>query len=299
MIYIVGMLAAVVAAWLLWRRTAAFIKKLHAKAAALESAVLRLLELKTEENRCILLREPKYEDPKRLSRYEATVSSQSGEDGILAETFRRIGTTNKVFAEFGCGDGSENNTGYLLNCGWSGLWIEGDRGAAERAARDFARPIGDGRLKLYREFVTAENIAGLFLRAGLPAEPDLLSIDIDGNDYWIWEALYACRARVVVMEYNAIFPPGIDWVMDYDAEARWDGSSHFGASLSAFERLGNKKGYSLVGCNLAGVNAFFVRQDLVSNRFTEPFTTQNHYEPPRYFLGRSKAGHPRRPSSFA
>jgi len=97
---------------------------------------------------------------------------------------------------------------------------------------------------------------------------------------------------VVVIEYNAIFPPPVRWVMPYDPAAKWTGNSNHSASLKSLELLGRAKGYSLVGCSFAGVNAFFVRNDLLGDLFEAPFTAEHHYEPPRFFLIH-KAGHPR------
>jgi hypothetical protein len=126
---------------------------------------------------------------------------------------------------------------------------------------------------------------------------DLLSIDVDGNDYWIWRAIKSVTARVVVMEYNATYPPPVDFVRAYDPAARWGRDNYYGASLSALEKLGRKLGYALVGCSLSGVNAFFVREDLLKGpdgaaRFHAPFTAREHFEPPRYELALLTTGHP-------
>lgn len=231
--------------------------------------------------------------PKRLSRHEATVYSQFGEDGIIAEMFRRIGTTNRYFVEFGSGDGSENNTVLLLLGGWSGLWMDASEDHAKAAMKKFEPHIREKRLRVHRAFVNAENIEDLLRSAGAPASFDLLSIDIDRNDYWVWKAIQAYSPRAVVIEYNAVFPPGVSWVVNYEASAWWDGTSHFGASLTALEALATEKGYSLVGCNLLGSNAFFVRNDLTGNKFAAPFTAENHYQPPRYHMLWYKGGHPR------
>ena len=110
---------------------------------------------------------------------------------------------------------------------------------------------------------------------------DLLSIDVDRNTYYIWRALRERRPRVVVVEYNATFPPSDEWVVAYDPAKGWNSSSYFGASLKSYELLGRELGYTLVGCGLAGTNAFFVRSDLVTDRFEPPFTAEHHYEPPQ------------------
>jgi hypothetical protein len=132
--------------------------------------------------------------------------------------------------------------------------------------------------------VTKENVAKLFGDLGVPIEFDLLSIDIDQNTYYAWEALAGFHPRIVVVEYNAAMPPDVEWKVHYDPDRIWDGSQNFGASLRAFELLGRHLGYSLVGCDFTGINAFFVRSDLTGDLFAAPFTAENHYEPVRYNL---------------
>lgn len=254
-----------------------------------------MLEIAGHQLRASLLASPRYASPLRLNHSEVKAYSQNGEDGIIAEIFRRIGVTNRFFVEFGSSDGSENNTVLLLRQGWSGQWVEGDHETAERARNTFAPEIEEGRLAMTEAFITAENTEELLKKGGTPEELDLFSLDIDRNDYYVWEAVRAYRPRVAVLEYNAIFPPSVDWVIDYDGAKWWDGSSKFGASLSALERLGREKGYSLVGCDLSGVNSFFVRSDLVADLFESPFTTKHHYEPPRFALKFTWGGHPRKP----
>lgn len=101
----------------------------------------------------------------------------------------------------------------------------------------------------------------------MPERFDLLSIDLDYNDYWIWKAIETYVPRVVVIEYNATPGPSESQVVEYDPYHRWDGTDHFGASLLALVRLGHLKGYELIGCDSKGVNAFFVRSDLVEDHF--------------------------------
>jgi hypothetical protein len=240
-----------------------------------------------------MMSQPKYQDTLRLARFEAKVFSQNGEDGIIAEIFRRIGTINRYFVDFGSSDGMENNTVFLLKQGWSGLWLDGDPKRIKRASQHFAVEIKAKRLTAGAAFITAENIEKLFSDNGVLNEPDLLSIDIDRNDYYVWKAITRYRPRVVVIEYNAIFSPGMKWVIDYDPNAWWDGTGIFGASLSALEAIGEEKGYSLVGCTISGVNAFFVRNDILHDKFCKPYTALNHYEPPRYWL--TWGEHHRRP----
>lgn len=225
-------------------------------------------------------------DPLRLHGSEFQVCSQNGEDGVLAEIFRRIGATDRIFVEIGAGDNGENNTSYLHAQRWTGFWIDGDN----RSERILSSMRGRPEIRARTAMVTRENIAPIFKEMGVPGAFDLLSIDIDQNTYHIWEALGAYRPRVVVVEYNASIPPGIDWKVIYDPNAVWDGGINYGASLTAFEMIGREMGYSLVHCETIGVNAFFVRSDLAVGHFAEPFDAENHYEPPRYALSH-RSGH--------
>lgn len=239
-----------------------------------------------------LFNNPKYASPKRLGRYENQVFSQNGEDGIIQEIFNRIGTTNKYFIEFGVQNGLECNSTNLLYKDWSGLWIEGSRDYCNSISQCFKDLIDAGRLRIQNEFINAENIESLFDKGGAIAEPDLLSIDIDYNDYYIWKAITKYKPRVVIIEYNSIFRPDTHFVVKYNPSRTWDGTSYFGASLLAYEQLGFEKGYCLVGCVFTGSNAFFVRNDLLGDLFEAPYTAENHYEPNRDFLN-YKPGHPK------
>jgi hypothetical protein len=232
----------------------------------------------------------RFADPKRLIRHQFQACSQNGEDGIIHEIFRRIGTDGRIFVEIGAGDGCENNTAFLLAQGWNGYWIDGND--AFLAPLKSARLPPDAWIRYQVFHVTRENIAQVLADLEVPAEFDLLSIDIDQNTYYIWEALSALRPRVIVIEYNAAFPPDIEWKVHYDPDRTWDGTQNFGASLKAYEVLGNRMGYRLVGCDLTGINAFFVRQDLVADHFASPFSASNHYEPIRYVLTH-RVGHRR------
>jgi hypothetical protein len=235
---------------------------------------------------------PQYLDPKKLTRYEYQVYSQHGEDGIIEEIFKRIGITNKFFVEFGVEKGLECNTLFLLVQGWSGCWIDGEEEYIKAITENFLFLIKKKQLFIERAFITAENIELLFNSLSVPKEFDLLSIDIDRNDYWILDAIKSYSPRVIIIEYNAMFKPPTEFIVKYEPEQIWKGTSHFGASLKSFEKLGLQKGYKLVGCDYTGVNAFFIREDLVNDDFLGPFTAENHYEPPRYFLTR-KIGYER------
>lgn len=236
------------------------------------------------------LREPRYADPKRLLRYGFKVYSQHEEDGIIQEIFRRIGTSSRTFVEVGVETGVECNTAKLLIEGWRGSWIEANPQACKAISANFADFLKDRRLTLQQSLVTAENINALIESAGFADELDLLSIDIDFNDYWVWKAVSAVRPRAVVIEYNAGLHPPLSVTVPYQPNRAGDGTNFFGASLEALVRLGRDKGYRIVGCNISGSNAFFVREDLCADHFLEPATAEEHYEPPRHFFSFLLAG---------
>lgn len=228
-----------------------------------------------------LLQSERFRQPLRLNRSGYSLYSQSDEDGIIEEIFRRIGETNRVFVEFGCGDGLENNTHALLLKGWMGLWIEGDEELTSSIQMTFRDAIEAKNLMVDQARVTRDNIDSL-IGNRLGGEIDLLSVDIDGNDFYVLKAIRCIDPRVIVVEYNARKGPAIDWVMRYNPSHVWDGSDYFGASLKAYEHLMRDKGYLLVGCSISGVNAFFVREDLVDEkRFLSPFSSEEHFEPQR------------------
>jgi hypothetical protein len=221
----------------------------------------------------------------RLERWGMKVYSQSDEDGIIAEIFRRIGISPEsgIFIEFGVENGLENNTHYLLRQGYSGVWLEHADRSVKWIRRLFVDYLASGQLQLAEELVTRERIDDRLgtLADGRPVS--VLSIDVDGNDYWLWERVHAIKPAVVVIEYNGTFPPPLSIVQEYRPDpplkVRTD---DFGASLTALTKLGLNKGYRLVGCNITGVNAFLVREDLVTDeRFPYERTAESLYQPLR------------------
>jgi len=239
----------------------------------------------------ILLAQPRYQDPRSLSKYRAQMYSQNGEDGAIAEIFARIGAKTHFFVEIGVGDGSQNNTRFLLEGGWSGIWWEASEKHCAAIRTGFAKEIEEGRLTLIKGFVTRENVvAGLHI---CPEYFDLLSIDVDMNTSHIWAALEHLLPRVAVIEYNPNVPPSMSWEVEYRPDAQWRGDNLFGASLKRLEQIGDELGYRLVGCDLTGINAYFVRSDLCpEDKFLPPFTTEHHYEPPRLHFVTCGRGHP-------
>ena len=217
-------------------------------------------------------------DPKRLENYGYKVYSQNDEDGIINEIFNRIGTTNKFFIEFGVQDGIECNCHYLLFQDWEGVFIEGSKDYCDKINEYYEYLISKSKLQVINAFITRENINDLIstTKAVIIKDIDLLSIDIDGNDYHVFKSIGVINPRVVIIEYNVKFPPPIKWVMPYNANHIWDGTEKQGASLQAIVDLAKIKGYELVATNISGINAFFVRKDLYNKDiFPENNSAQN------------------------
>jgi hypothetical protein len=223
-----------------------------------------------------------------LTRYEHRVFSQNGEDGVLAELVRRVGATSRWFIEFGIETGIEGNCVFLADVmGWSGVFLEPRKDAFEALRRKYA---ANPTVRTTHALVTPENVEQLFAQEGVPIEPDVLSIDVDGNDYWIWKALTAYSPRIVVIEYNAQWPLLERWVQPYDPQRVWEGTDNYGASLGALRSLGEAKGYRFVHTELTGNNAFFVRADLQA---VLPAPEVVPLRAPSHFL--LGAGHPAHP----
>ena len=208
-----------------------------------------------------------------LSQHERKVFSQNEEDGVIEKIFEVIGTTNKYYVEFGVENAIECNTRNLReNFGWSGLLMDGGYENQE--------------ISLYKEFITAENINHLFAKYNVPKKFDLLSIDIDFNDFYIWKSLdEVYQPRVVVIEHNASHLPTEDKVVKYASNAVWDVTNYYGASIRALYNLGKLKGYSLVYSESRGLNLFFVK-NLILGAIQATFKDTNNifllYNTPKY-----------------
>jgi hypothetical protein len=197
-----------------------------------------------------------------LTPFEMRVFSQSGEDGVIAEVLSRIGTTNRWFVEFGIGTGHQGNCVLLADAyGWSGLFCEPDDKTFPKLQRKY---LYNPNIRTDSEAITPDNIEDVFDRHGVPLELDVLSIDVDTVDYWIWRALEKYRPRLVVVEYNSSLSPHEALVFPNDSSTRWDETRFYGSSLGAFIQLAGEKHYQLVHTEMNGVNAFFVRDDLAA-----------------------------------
>lgn len=226
--------------------------------------------------------------PKRLEQYGFKVYSQNDEDGILAEIFRRIGIIKGTFCEIGVENGLECNTLFLIHHGWRGVWFEGNENQKNPIEAKFHSLLANGRLSLAVGFIQPQNVNAALVdaasRLGVATNDlDFLSIDIDGMDIYVLEALEHLP-KVICIEYNAKFPPPLAKKPTFNAHSGWNGTDYMGSSLAAINEVANAKGYSLVGTNLVGLNAFFVRNDLLGNLFDDNLTPENLYNPPRYYL---------------
>src|SRR5438128_2321495 len=172
-----------------------------------------------------LLSDPKYNDKKRLEIYGFKVCSQYDEDGIIQEIFNRIGLGTRLFVEFGVENGLENNTLKLLLDGWQGLWIEGSAQYVSLVRSKFSNIIDAGNLIIEEAFIDRDNINDTIHRH-YTGEIDLISIDIDGNEIYILERLEVVNPRVIVIEYNAKFPPPMSIAQKYNAQHRWSGTDY-------------------------------------------------------------------------
>lgn len=200
--------------------------------------------------------------------YEFKVYSQWGEDGIIDHLVTRVPVTSRSFVEFGVENYTEANTLFLLKHRfWRGVVIDGshDNIATVKRTADYWRHD----LRADASFITRDNINDIITRNGLSGELGLLSIDIDGNDYWVWEAITCVNPCIVVAEYNSLFGPTAKLSTPYQDDfvrSRADPTNMFyGASIAALDHLAQQKGFSLVAGNSAGNNAFFVRNDLLGS----------------------------------
>ena len=210
-----------------------------------------------------------------ISKSGIKIYSQNEEDGIILYILKHIGIKTKKFIEIGIENGTECNTTNLLkNFNWKGIQIEGNKKLYNNAKIQLKKILGKkiNNLKLLNSFVTKENINNI-IKKNLEAdinfkeEIDLLSIDIDGNDFWIWKSIECIKPRLVIIEYNSFFGSYSSCTIKYNPKFSWDhinNKAYYGASLKALEKLGKQKNYKLIGVDNNGVNAFFVRNDLAN-----------------------------------
>lgn len=211
-----------------------------------------------------------------LTPYELRVFSQNGEDGVLAEILRRVGAPSRFFVEIGAASFEANCVLLADVFAWHGVFIDASDKEYQRLQSKYGAVAG---VTIRKARVTAENVESILKEAGVPPELDVLSIDIDGDDYYLWKAVTTYRPRVVVIEYNASLGAERELVQPRGVTS--DGTAFYGASIRAMESLGALKGYRLVHTELSGNNAFFVRADL-PGAFPEPADVPRRA--PNFFL---------------
>ena len=203
-------------------------------------------------------------DPVDLRLAELRIFSQNGEDGVLFELVRQFARSSEYFVEFGVGDGWSCNTRILAEAlGWAGTYFEIDPQTHAQLAQ---RYVNSDRVTTSQAAITPANISEQFAGAGVPTEFAVLCIDIDGQDYWVWEALdERFTPDIIIVEVNTSY--GVTASATERLGVPQDELTRtFGASIRAMESLGRSKGYTLVHIEMAGVNAFFVRTELLAGR---------------------------------
>lgn len=203
---------------------------------------------------------------KNFEEIEFKVFSQFGDDGIIQYLIHALDLQTKIFIEFGVGDYTEANTRFLLiNNNWKGLIIDSNKGYIDKIKNEEIYWRHD--LAAVCSFVTCENINHIFESNGFTGEVGILSIDIDGNDYWVWKEIKTVNPVIVIVEYNSVFGPDFALSIPYSSKFHRT-KAHFsnlywGGSLKALTHLGREKGYYFIGSNSNGNNAYFVRKDKI------------------------------------
>ena len=228
---------------------------------------------------------------KNIQDYEFKVFSQNGEDGIIQFLIQNTEIKNKIFVEFGVETYKEANTKFLLlNNGWSGLIIDGDKDAMEKIASSDLHWKYD--LKSIGNFITKDNINEIIKSAGIEGEIGLLSVDIDGNDYWVFENIDCVNPQILIMEYNSMFGDIHKISVPYDENfvrsQKHYSNLYYGASIAALCDIANKKGYDLVGSNSFGNNLFFIRYDC--NKLKIKLTPKEAYVKSKFRESRDENG---------
>jgi hypothetical protein len=219
------------------------------------------------------------------------VFSQWDEDGIIQYLVSKIPIKNKTFIEFGVENYEESNTRFLLlNNHWQGLVLDACVPDVRYIQTD--RIYWEFDLQAKCAWITRDNINALLADAGFSEDVGILSIDIDGNEYWIWEAIESVRPRIVIVEYSSLFglqPVSIPYKEDFDRSVAHFSTLYYGCSLAALAHLAKKKGYLLLGSNVWGHNAFFVRSDVAGEfRGLDP---EEAYVASKFRESRDQTGH--------
>ena len=224
------------------------------------------------QNGSILLEQSYRKNSSNILDHEFKVYSQWGEDGIISYLINNLDLKNNFFVEFGVENYLESNTRFLLKkFNWSGLIMDSSPKNIEYIKKDGIYWKHD--ITALCKFISINNINEIFLENLVDKNIGLLSIDIDGNDYWVWKAISTIDPSIVVIEYNSILGKDKNYVVPYEKnftrkKAHYS-NLYYGSSLSALTKLANEKGYALITCNSAGNNAFFVKRNLLNEKVKE------------------------------
>jgi hypothetical protein len=230
------------------------------------------------------------DDVKLLADVEFQVFSQFGDDGIIQYLVSKLDIPNKTFIEFGVENYTEANTRFLLvNNNWKGLVIDGSQNNIDYIKNDQLSTL----FLLYSKcaFITKDNINDLIAEMNFEPDLGLLSVDIDGNDYWVWKAIDVVKPVIVVSEYNADFGTDNAWTIPYKADfviGKEQPINYWGVSLLSLCDLAEEKGYSFVGCNSQGNNAYFVRDDKLGS--LRKLNCKDGYSTAKFFMARDSQG---------
>lgn len=231
---------------------------------------------------------------KKLTDAEYKVFSQFGDDGILQYLIHHLNIppSLQTFVEFGVENYEESNTRFLLmNNNWRGLIMDGSESNMEFVHQ--TQYYWKHDLTAKAAFIDTENINDLISSAGFNGEIGILSVDIDGNDYWVWDKINVVNPIIIVAEYNGVFGSQHALSVPYDPTFRRTqahySNLYWGCSLAALNHLAVKKGYTFAGCNSAGNNAYFIRNDYINDQIPKPALDEGFSEP-KFRESRSEAG---------
>lgn len=221
---------------------------------------------------------------KHLQQAERQVFSQHGEDGAIEELLKHIPSQHNFLVEFGAHDGiNMSNSRYLIkDRNWSAYLIEADKRFFSTLQTLYH---GHPRVKIQQTFITPENINDLFRQVGVPYDFEIMSVDIDSIDYYVWEALTDFAPKIVIVEYNSSVPPDTEYIVDRDDAFSLGATAKEGASLLAYENLAKRKGYQLIYTELSGSNAFFIHESCkqyFKNVDWSQLTTETLYQAPQF-----------------
>ena len=251
------------------------VNQLHEKVDRLTEAVDKLLDEQKQDGKWrqifrrqvnALLRHSYLADgdipaPRALLGRRFRLRSQNEEDGLILALLKAGGLKTRRFVEIGSGSTGGNSATLAIDLGWEGLMIDASRKAVEQLR---AAVSSNPAVTAVRAVVSPDNVNAIIAEHGLAGEVDLLSIDVDSIDYWIFEALTVCSPRIVVLEYNALFGPTLALTLPNEPKPADAPKGYAGASLAALDKLARRKGYRLVLCEETGINAFFLRNDVAT-----------------------------------